>query len=133
MKSAMPPLSLPSSLTVHRTPPPTLLLPGTEVAEQFNSISLNPASSLAARLAAGSLTRMCERVMASGDVLDDEALQSMTLLERERAIQEKEDSLTNGFAIIRPPGYGSEREGERGREREREMRDMQDMGEPENI
>ena len=114
---AMPPLSLPSSLTVHRTPPPTLLHPGTEVAEQFNSISLNPASSLAARLAAGSLTRMCERVMASGDVLDDEALQSMTLLERERAIQEKEDSLTNGFAIIRPPGYGSEREGEREREK----------------
>ena len=60
---------------------------------------------------------MCERVMASGDVLDDEALQSMTLLERERAIQEKEDSLTNGFAIIRPPGYGSEREGEREREK----------------
>ncbi len=49
----------------------------------FNSIVLNPATALAARLAAGSLTELCIRVAI-------------------------DKTHANGFAIIRPPGHHCE-------------------------
>eukprot|EP00750_Incisomonas_marina_P026749 INCI5941.7.p1 GENE.INCI5941.7~~INCI5941.7.p1 ORF type:complete len:895 (-),score=111.07 INCI5941.7:505-3048(-) len=54
-----------------------------ELEHTFNSIALNPSTSLAARLAAGSLTELCLRVAT-------------------------ERSLANGFAAIRPPGHHCE-------------------------
>lgn len=49
----------------------------------FNSIALNPSTTLAARLAAGSLTDLCVRVAT-------------------------DRTLANGFAVIRPPGHHCE-------------------------